>query len=424
MEAKSKSSSGRNAKILVADDSLTIQKVIKLALASEGYDIQTASDAQDALQSLTVFRPQVVLVDVSLPGKNAFEIKRQVNEQGDLPDTRFILMSSAFEKVDENQASEVVFHGRLTKPFDPSLLRKVVNEVLQEVLAARTETTTFIERPRSTSTEIPLPEVPPPLNLDPMGSEESRSSLPPSLQGVLSSLPPPLELNVPPPLELNAPPPLELNLPPGADQVEPLIPMDEGPSPIPGPAPGSSPDTDIKILTESTIQMTGLDEISWSIREPQPRPIPPPVPAYSSNQSSEDAAKSLGVNRSSVTQGRNAFRVESIEDSGNAENAMPPFIPDRAQTIDPNAGGIKLESSERMKWTTGLASAPELGSDSPAPLPPHPLEGALPLTSHQIEELVSREVEARLKKMAQGLLPDIAERIVKQEIRRILSEEL
>jgi CheY-like chemotaxis protein len=409
MDAKSKSSSNRNAKILVADDSLTIQKVIKLALASEGYDIQTASDAQDTLQSLTVFRPQVVLVDVSLPGKNAFEIKRQVNEQGDLPDTRFILMSSAFEKVDENQASEVVFHGRLTKPFDPSLLRKVVNEVLQEVHAARTEATTFIERPRATTVEIPSLEVPPPLSLDPLTPEESHPSAPPPLEGMPSTQPPPLELNFPP-------------LP---DQLEPIIPMDEGPSPIPGPPPGSGPDADIRILTESTIQMTGLDEMSWSIREPQPRPIPPPVPGYSSNQSPDEAAKSLGVSRSSVTQGRNAFRVESIEDSGNAESSMPPFIPDRAQTIDLNAGGIKLESSERMKWTTGLASTPEGSVDSPASLPTDPLvEGSLPLTSHQIEELVSREVEARLKKMAQGLLPDIAERIVKQEIRRILSEEL
>src|SRR3954467_5102479 len=106
-------------KLLVADDSLTIQKVIRLALSNEGYDIQAVSDGNDAVQQISLFRPDVILIDVSLPGKSAFEVKREVNEHADLEEVRFVLMSSAFEKVDEAQAEEVHFHGRLTKPFDP-----------------------------------------------------------------------------------------------------------------------------------------------------------------------------------------------------------------------------------------------------------------------------------------------------------------
>src|SRR6185437_5596424 len=103
-------------KLLVADDSLTIQKVIRLALTNEGYEIQTVSDGNEALEQIAVFRPDLVLIDVSLPGKSAFEVKEALNSHGDAALTRFVLMSSAFEKVDEARASQAGFQGRLTKP--------------------------------------------------------------------------------------------------------------------------------------------------------------------------------------------------------------------------------------------------------------------------------------------------------------------
>ncbi|MGZ3708565.1 MAG: response regulator, partial [Bdellovibrionota bacterium] len=134
-------------KLLVADDSLTIQKVIRLALSNEGYEIQAVSDGNDAIQQIALFRPDVVLIDVSLPGKSAFEVKRAINEQGDLEEVRFVLMSSAFEKVDEPQAEEVRFHGRLTKPFDPAHLRQVLTDVLAQVAAKRMEKTSLLSRP-------------------------------------------------------------------------------------------------------------------------------------------------------------------------------------------------------------------------------------------------------------------------------------
>ncbi len=117
-------------KLLVADDSLTIQKVIRLALSNEGYEIQTVSNGNEALEQLSLFRPDIVLIDVSLPNKSAFDIKRWVNAQNDMKHIQFVLMSSAFEKVDEAQITHLNFSGQLTKPFDPALLRKILSDVL------------------------------------------------------------------------------------------------------------------------------------------------------------------------------------------------------------------------------------------------------------------------------------------------------
>ena len=113
-------------KLLVADDSITIQKVIKLALSSEGYEILAVSGGKDVMQTAEQERPDVILIDVSLPGKDAYEIKRMVNSTPALSGIRFVLMYSAFEKVDEHQAVEVGFDARLIKPFDPSNLRKII----------------------------------------------------------------------------------------------------------------------------------------------------------------------------------------------------------------------------------------------------------------------------------------------------------
>lgn len=207
-------------KLLVADDSLTIQKVIRLALSSEGYEIHAVSDGNEALQQISLFRPDVVLVDVSLPGKSAFEIKGAANAHADLRGVRFVLMSNAFESVDEIEAARVFFDGRLTKPFDPAHLRQVLSDVL--------------------------------------GTGAREGALPPRMPK-LPAEPPPL------------PHSLEESEGPILDIRKHLTP----PPPAP-PAPptfGELPD-DIRGLTESTIKMTGLDDFEWSVNEPVLKPHP------------------------------------------------------------------------------------------------------------------------------------------------------
>ena len=157
-------------KILVADDSLTIQKVIRLALSNEGYEIQAVSDGNEATQQISLMRPDLVLIDVSLPGKSAFEVKRMINDQPDARNVKFILMSSAFEKVDETQADQVKFHGRLTKPFDPASLR----ETISEVLASATMSAPQSLSPSPILDELWDNSIPPPL--PPISSPESPPS--------------------------------------------------------------------------------------------------------------------------------------------------------------------------------------------------------------------------------------------------------
>ncbi|MFN7684220.1 MAG: response regulator, partial [Oligoflexia bacterium] len=119
-------------KLLVADDSLTIQKVIRLAMSHEGYEIQAVSEGNEAIEQILLFRPKIVLIDVSLPGKSAIEVKAAIDAKPELAGTQFVLMSSAFETIDEAAIDRARFAARLTKPFDPAHLRKLVSDAFGE----------------------------------------------------------------------------------------------------------------------------------------------------------------------------------------------------------------------------------------------------------------------------------------------------
>ena len=118
-------------KILVADDSLTIQKVIRLALSGDGYEIQTVSDGKEAVEQASLFRPDICIIDVSLPQLDAYQIREHLLSKPDLKNIPVILMSSAFEKIDETRAQSLTFAGHLIKPFDPSHLRSTLLSVVQ-----------------------------------------------------------------------------------------------------------------------------------------------------------------------------------------------------------------------------------------------------------------------------------------------------
>jgi CheY-like chemotaxis protein len=175
-------------KLLVADDSLTIQKVIRLALSNEGYEIQTVSDGDDAVQQISLFRPDIVLIDVSLPGQSAFDVKRAVNSHEDLQGVRFVLMSSAFEKIDEKQLATLVFDGRLTKPFDPAHLRQVLSGVLSRPTGGTGSSTSPIPTaPIPTALVTPPPQAPASLAIPPRPSSQGQGQG----QGQAPAAPPP-----------------------------------------------------------------------------------------------------------------------------------------------------------------------------------------------------------------------------------------
>jgi CheY-like chemotaxis protein len=113
-------------RLLVADDSITIQKVVTLALAGEDVLTKAVSDGNAALEALGHFRPDIVLADVFMPGRNGYEVCEHIKDAPDLVHIPVILLVGTFEPFDQGEAARVRCDGYLTKPFDTEELLKMI----------------------------------------------------------------------------------------------------------------------------------------------------------------------------------------------------------------------------------------------------------------------------------------------------------
>lgn len=126
-------------KILLADDSVTVQKIISLTFSDEGVDVMTVSNGDEAISKLQYSRPALVMADVSIPGKNGYEICEFVKRHPDLKDTPVILLVPAFEPFDEERARRAGADQHLTKPFQSiRTLISTVKALLEPSVQRRT----------------------------------------------------------------------------------------------------------------------------------------------------------------------------------------------------------------------------------------------------------------------------------------------
>jgi CheY-like chemotaxis protein len=120
-------------KLLLADDSVTVQKVVSLTFADEGVDVITVGDGDSAIEAIRQSRPDIVLADVNMPGSSGYEVCRSVRESDSTRDIPVILLVGSFEPFDEGLAESVGANAFLTKPFQS--IRLLVAQV-SELLAA------------------------------------------------------------------------------------------------------------------------------------------------------------------------------------------------------------------------------------------------------------------------------------------------
>jgi CheY-like chemotaxis protein len=117
-------------KMLVADDSITIQKVIGLTFANEDLLIESASDGNRAMELAQSLRPDLVLADIDMPGQNGYEVCANIKQDPQLAHTRVVLMVGTFETFNEEEAARVGCDGHIVKPFDTSELTQLVHSLV------------------------------------------------------------------------------------------------------------------------------------------------------------------------------------------------------------------------------------------------------------------------------------------------------
>jgi CheY-like chemotaxis protein len=112
--------------ILVVDDNPQNLKLTKVLLASEGFEVWTAVDAEEALRVLDSFRPRLILMDLQLPGMDGIELTRILKGDPDRRSIIIIALTAYAMKGDEDRAYEAGCDGYVTKPIDTDVLSSIV----------------------------------------------------------------------------------------------------------------------------------------------------------------------------------------------------------------------------------------------------------------------------------------------------------
>jgi CheY-like chemotaxis protein len=120
-------------KLLLADDSVTIQRVIELTFADEDVQVLAVGDGQQAIARVQSDRPDIVLADVGMPERDGYEVADFIKHTPELAHIPVLLLTGAFEPIDESRAQAVGCDGVLVKPFEPQM---VINRV-KDLLAGR-----------------------------------------------------------------------------------------------------------------------------------------------------------------------------------------------------------------------------------------------------------------------------------------------
>ncbi len=366
-------------KILLADDSITIQKVISITFSSPDYEITIVDNGNDAIKKAGEVRPDIILTDIVMPGKNGYEVCDAVKSNPSLQGTPVLLLTGAFEAFDEQKAKQSGADAWLSKPFETQALIDKVNALLSKPA---------VKKPAEARPAAAKPVPPPP-------PSPSRPGVPP---------PPPPRRPVAAPVPKAAPAP-----PPPPPPRAPVMQKEE-----------------IRELSEAeSFEVTGDtigDESGWET-----------IPL------GEEKAKAGHAQERPEEQFLEEFPVEKLSEEPLIEETKSPELLSETEGSDVGFGDLEeaMEEAEKTKQEEPGAMSPSLDQyektfeeqDIVKPIEPiEPLEQDIvthneisPQVSLSREELLE-QASARIESMIAELLPGAVQQIVESKADAIIRE--
>lgn len=424
--------------ILLADDSLTIQKVVELTFSDTNYELTTVANGVEALEALKKFRPDLVIADVVMPGKNGYEVCEAVKTNPATANIPVILLSGTFEPFDRERAEKARADAIVTKPFDSKNLLSQVEMLLASAAPAAPE-----------ETSAPEPE--------------EASFLTQAFPTSSAPAPSPEEALAPPALPTPPPPP-DMFV-----QAEPDLTFEESPEPVPGDIQSAIAAYERESAGLSTEGLEKLAEPAFAEREeitevpspPAPAPavpfVPPPIPRLVESAPVEpldftlDDTSAFGkpeaeelppVDEMAVfSEGDNVFDFPTGPPPAPAAEAEPvtsadfggeevfpeepPAAPASVETepapaVEPPAAVSGSDVSADIERLAQNASISDLASMV------HRVAPAASLSDEDLDRLSRRVIEHLsdqiIREIAWEVIPDLAEMVVRKRIQELEAE--
>jgi CheY-like chemotaxis protein len=423
-------------KILLADDSITIQKVVELTFSDGDYEVSAVNNGAKAIQKLSEMRPDIILSDIIMPEKNGYEVCEFVKSHPDYRTIPVILLTGTFEPFDPDRADKAGCDAVVTKPFESQSLIHKVEELID---AARSNAPTA---PSKAMTEPPPPPTPPPTPAPstpppPAQFSGETKAFPKMNFDELAKEPEPPKAPAPPAPSAPSPWEEQPSAFSGETRAFPRMNFEEmqrtsAPPEPPAPPPdadspfGASPSAESFSGETRAFPKLSFDDLQKAAAGPPSAPEPPKAPAESAPSPWGDQPSSFPRATFDEIEGPPSQKVASPAPSAPAspwDESPAPSAPAWApppETPDEEELSFSAPKSEEPVWM------PPPPAPSPAATPPSTSGNGMDLTDEQIDRIARRVVQLMsdqvVRNIAWEVIPDLAEMVVKERIRELETE--
>lgn len=118
------------ATILICDNEESLRELVRASLETEGYAFLEARDGDEAIAAVEAHRPDLVLLDMMMPGRSGLDVLRTLRSQEELADIPVVMLTARAQLTDRDDANAAGATFFVTKPFSPVQLANVVADVL------------------------------------------------------------------------------------------------------------------------------------------------------------------------------------------------------------------------------------------------------------------------------------------------------
>lgn len=117
-------------KVILADASPSVQKVVLMAFSEREFEVHTVEDGLQAIESLARINPDAVLLSLALPSRDGYEVGRYLRSREDFRKAGLVLLKNAFEPVDAERLRGIDYDEIVQKPFDSERLARLVRDII------------------------------------------------------------------------------------------------------------------------------------------------------------------------------------------------------------------------------------------------------------------------------------------------------
>ncbi|HEY5973937.1 MAG TPA: response regulator [Geobacteraceae bacterium] len=435
------------SKVLLADDSITIQKVVGIILANEDYELTVVDNGNAALDKAREIKPDVIMLDAIMPGKTGYEVCQEIRRDPQLKDTPLLLMTGAFEPFDEEKARQSGADDFISKPFES---QNLIDRISQLVATGKERPAVAAAAPAAAADFVfdEEPSVGEPADF--AFAEEPTAE--PDVDFDFAEEPVAPVAMTPPAAEFSfAEAPTEVSAADFAFDIEPAAPaapaftaaaepaavspadfaFDEEPAfATPAPVPSTA-------ATAAAVSAVSADDDLWGVFdldeatggesgavETPAGAVPSPVAAsaFAEDAFGFDLGEAASENQAAVKAPDKWVPVDEQEFS--FANEAPAVAPAIEQQFAPDEGYVPAPvqpAAVPVAPAFEQQFAPEEES-VPAPVQPAASAAAgatVTLSEAQLQEIVAKLSREVIERIVWEVVPDLAEVMIKEEIRKI-----